>query len=339
MTSLLLRAGLLALLPFSAMAAAADAGGLDVSREDVKTFITGMERQHGFDAAALATLLGDARPQPGILELIQRPAERTLAWWEYRQRFINEDRINGGVKVWQANRSLLARIAARSGVPAEYLVAITGVETSYGRNMGRYRVLDALTTLGFDYPPRSDFFRRELEQFLLMTREDKVDPRTPLGSYAGAMGVPQFMPSSVRAYAVDDGKDGRRNLHEYGPDVFASVANYFVEHGWRPGAPVLAEINHNNSPDNPATVKLSLDDTLDSLRARGYIFSSPMPGDTPVMLLPAQLEQSLSWRIGYQNFHVITRYNRSALYAMAVHELAQAIAQRFHAGSTAAAKP
>jgi membrane-bound lytic murein transglycosylase B len=340
MTPLLLRTGLAALLSFSCLAAAAEAaGGLDVTREDVAGFIGNMEKQHGFDAAAVAGILRDAQTQPRILELIQRPAERTLAWWEYRQRFINEDRINGGVKVWQANREQLARIADRTGVPEEYLVAITGVETSYGRVMGGYRVLDALATLGFDYPPRADFFRRELEQFLLLTREDKIDPRKPQGSYAGAMGIPQFMPSSVRAYAVDDGKDGHRDLHQYGPDVFASVANYFVEHGWRPGAPVIAEINHNNPPDDPAVVKLSLDETLASLHERGYIFSSPMPDSTPVMLLPAQFEQSLGWRMGFQNFYVLTRYNRSALYAMAVHELAQSIAQRYRSGNAAAPKP
>jgi membrane-bound lytic murein transglycosylase B len=340
MTPLLLRAGLAVLLSLPCLAPAAEAvGGLDVTREEVKAFIGNMAQQHGFDATAVAAILRDARPQPRILELIQRPAERTLAWWEYRQRFINDDRINGGVKVWQTHREQLARIADRTGVPEEYLVAITGVETSYGRVMGGYRVLDALTTLGFDYPPRSDFFRRELEQFLLLTREDKIDPRKPMGSYAGAMGIPQFMPSSVRAYAVDDGKDGLRDLHQYGPDVFASVANYFVEHGWQPGAPVLAELNHNNPPDDPATTKLSLDDTLGSLHRRGYIFSSPKPEDTPVMLLPVQFEQSLGWRAGFQNFYVITRYNRSALYAMAVHELAQSIAQRYRSSNPAPLKP
>jgi membrane-bound lytic murein transglycosylase B len=201
--------------------------------------------------------------------------------------------------------------------------------------MGRDRVLDALVTLGFDYPPRAEFFRSELEQFLLLAREDGIDPRTPRGSYAGAMGVPQFMPSSVRAYAVDDGKDGHRDLFEYGPDVFASVANYFVQHGWRAGQPVLADINHLNPPDDPANAKLALDDTLASLHARGYIFNSTLPEDAPAMLVPALLEQSMIWRVGYQNFYVITRYNRSAMYAMAVHELAQAIAQRYRASLVA----
>ncbi|MEO6078274.1 MAG: lytic murein transglycosylase B [Steroidobacteraceae bacterium] len=334
MTTTLLRVSLLALLTISCTAPAAEVvTGLDVARPDVQEFIASMAMQHGFDPAGITGVLRDAQTQPRILQLIQRPAERRLAWWEYRKQFVTEERIDGGVKVWQTHREELARIADRSGVPAEYLVAITGVETSYGRNTGRYRVLDALATLGFDYPPRSEFFRRELEQFLLMTREDGVDPRMPLGSYAGAMGIAQFMPSSVRAYAVDDGQDGHRDLSEYGPDVFASIANYFVMHGWSAGQPVLAEINHGNPPDDPAAAKLALEDTLATLHARGYIFSSTMPEDTPAMLVPAALEQGMSWRVGYQNFYVITRYNRSTLYAMAVHELAQAIAQRYHAAA------
>ena len=330
----LLRAGLLALLIIARTAPAADAAtGLDVTRADVQEFITGMAKEHGFNATALASVLREAQPQPRILELIQRPAERTLAWWEYRRQFVTPERIEGGVKVWQAHRDELARIADRSGVPAEYLVAITGVETAYGRNMGRYRVLDALATLGFDYPPRSEFFRKELAEFLLMAREDNVDPLTPLGSYAGAMGVAQFMPSSVRAFAVDEGNDGHRDLTEYGPDVFASIANYFVKHGWRGGQPVLEDISHDSPPDDPAAAKLVLGDTLASLRARGYVINSTLPEDTQAMLVPAALEQGMAWRVGYQNFYVITRYNRSALYAMAVHELAQAIALRYRAAA------
>jgi membrane-bound lytic murein transglycosylase B len=340
MTPSMLRAGLLALLAISCPAPAAEAAkGLDVTRADIQDFVAGMVKDHGFDATALTTLLQEAQPQPRILELIQRPAERTLAWWEYRKQFVTEERISGGVKVWQEHRDELARIAERSGVPPEYLVAITGVETAYGRNTGRYRVLDALATLGFDYPPRSEFFRRELGEFLLMMREDNVDPATVLGSYAGAMGIAQFMPSSVRAYAVDEGKDGRRNLSEYGPDVFASIANYFTSHGWQPGQPVLAEASHANPPDDPATAKMALGDTLVSLRMRGYIFSSILPEKTQVMLVPAALEQGMSWRVGYQNLYVITRYNRSFLYAMAVHELAQAIARRNGQSVSLAAAP
>jgi membrane-bound lytic murein transglycosylase B len=307
------------------------AEGFDVSRDDIRNFVDTMVRRHRFDRDALTTLLASAQAQPKILEAIQRPAERSLAWWEYRQRFITPERIEGGVQVWLKNADALARIAAQSGVPAEYLIAITGVETFYGRITGRYRVIDSLATLGFDYPPRGEFFRRELEQFLMMAREEMLDPREPLGSYAGAMGIPQFMPSSFRRFAVDGSGDGHRNLWEEGPDVFASVGNYLREHGWRAGQPVLAEAYHDNAPDDPAVSRLVLDDSVESLHRRGYVFQTTLPDRTRAMLVPAQLADSLTWRVGFENFYAITRYNRSPLYAMAVHDLAQEIAARYRA--------
>jgi membrane-bound lytic murein transglycosylase B len=308
---------------------------LSVARSDVQSFIDSMVRRHRFDRAALTTLLSEVQLQPRIVETIQRPAERSLLWWEYRRRFLSDERINQGVALWQAHRDTLDRIAAQTGVPAEYLVAITGVETFYGRLTGRYRVLDALATLGFEYPRRAEFFRKELEQFLLMAREEKIDVLQPLGSYAGAMGVPQFMPSSYRRYAVDGNGDGRRNLWEHGPDVFASIANYFREHGWRTGQPVIIETQHTAAPDLPANFKLTFADTLGSIRQRGYAFQTTMPDSTRAMLIPAALEQSTSWRLGLQNFYVITRYNRSSSYAMTVHDLASAIAERYRASLTA----
>jgi membrane-bound lytic murein transglycosylase B len=312
---------------------------LNTARADVMGFINSMVQRHRFDRTALTSLLGQVQLQPRIIEIIRRPAERSLAWWEYRQRFMSDERINQGVALWVAHRETLDRIAAQTGVPAEYQVAITGVETFYGRLTGRYRVIDALATLGFDYPQRGEFFRKELEQFLLMTREEQIDPLQPLGSYAGAMGIPQFMPSSFRRYAVDGSADGRRNLWEHGPDVFASVANYFREHGWRTGQPVLIETRHSAPPDLPANFKLTFSDSLASIRQRGYTFESTMPDTTRAMLVPAALEQGTAWRIGLQNFYVITRYNRSSLYAMTVHDLARAIAERYRMGlaSTTAA--
>jgi membrane-bound lytic murein transglycosylase B len=330
------RASIAALL-LHFISAPALAEGFDVSRDDIQKFVGTMVQRHRFDRDEITRLLASAQSQPKILEAIQRPAERTLAWWEYRQRFITPERIEGGVKVWQKNADALARIAAQSGVPAEYLIAITGVETFYGRITGRYRVLDALATLGFDYPPRGDFFRRELEQFLMMAREEQLDPGQPLGSYAGAMGIPQFMPSSFRRFAVDGSGDGHRNLWEEGPDVFASVGNYLREHGWRVGQPVLAEAYNDNAPDDPASAKLVLGDSVESLQKRGYVFQTMLPAQTRAMLVPAQLAQGMTWRIGFQNFHAITRYNRSALYAMTVHDLAQEIAARFRAAPIAAA--
>lgn len=338
MRSLLLCAGALALKAF--FAAPAVAQGLDVNRDDVRQFVAEMQQTHGFDAASLTQLLRDVQPQARTLETIQRPAERTLAWWEYRQRFLTEDRIAGGVRVWQQHRDTLEAIARDSGVPPEYLVAITGVETSYGRITGNYRVLDSLATLAFDYPPRASFFRKELVEFLLMTREEGLDARTPRGSYAGAMGIAQFMPSSFRAYAVDGTDDGKRDLWNWGPDVFASIANYFTVHGWRRGEPVLVDAKHDAAPDDPATATAALGDTIAALRIRGYRFETPLPDTATTVLVPAtQQSGQVDWRVGFQNFHVITRYNRSLMYAMAVHDLAQAIAARHPAASTTARNP
>jgi membrane-bound lytic murein transglycosylase B len=321
--------------PAPTSASPAVAAGFDVSRDDIREFIGTMVQRHRFDRETLTILLAEAEPQPRIIEAMQRPAERALAWWEYRQRFLTPERIQGGVQVWREHAAELQRIAAQSGVPAEYLIAITGVETFYGRITGRYRVLDALTTLGFDYPPRGEYFRRELEQFLMMTREEELDPRTPLGSYAGAMGIGQFMPSSFRRFAVDGSGDGHRNLWEVGSDVFASVGNYLKEHGWQAGEPVLAEATIGASIDDPADAQLALNETVASLRARGYEFETSLPANARAMLVPAQQQEAVAWRVGFTNFHAITRYNRSALYAMAVHDLAQEIAARYRAAPAA----
>jgi membrane-bound lytic murein transglycosylase B len=338
MKPLLLHAGLLALMAIAAPVSAA-AQGLDVSRPDVQRFIADTSAARGLDQATLATLLAAAQSQPRILELIQRPAERTLAWWEYRKRFVTNERIDGGVRVWQAHREALEAAAQQSGVPPEYLVAIAGVETFYGRITGGYRVLDALATLAFDYPPRGEFFRKELGEFLAMSAEEGLDPREPRGSYAGAMGIAQFMPSSFRRYAVDGSGDGRRDLWSFGPDLFASIAHYFSEHGWRAGEPVLSDARHAASPDDPTQAGLALRYTVAALRERGYLFDTTLPDDAPAMLVPAALEEGLSWRVGYGNFYVITRYNRSLMYAMAVHELATAIAERQRTAAMVAGSP
>ena len=312
-----------------AMGAAPAVTSLDAAREDVRQFVGSLSQRHGFNRDEITALLAQVQLQPRILEAIQRPAEKALPWWEYRQRFLTEDRVAGGVRVWQQHAAVLALVEAQSGVPAEYIIAITGVETLYGRNTGRYRVLDALATLGFDYPPRGEFFRSELEQFLVMAREEKLDPRMPLGSYAGAMGIPQFMPSSFRHFAVDGDGDGRRDLWQEGPDVFASVGNYLREHGWIAGQPVLAEAWSDMPPDDPASVTLALNHTVGGLHDRGYRFGTSLPDSAQAMLIPAQLSDTTVWRVGFQNFYALTRYNRSALYGMAVNELAQAIAARY----------
>ncbi len=219
--------------------------------------------------------------------------------------------------------------ASTPASPPEYLAAILGVETYYGRLTGSYRVLDALATLAFDYPARAKFFREELEQFILLTRDLKLDPLAIKGSYAGAMGAPQFMPSNYRRYAVDANADGRIDLWTNWSDVCASVGNYLKEHGWNPGEPVLSEASVE--PDKAADLdgrSLSLAETVATLQAKGVSFDSPLPPDAPAMLIAADEPDGVRWRVGYNNFYVITRYNHSALYAMAVYELAAAVKQR-----------
>ncbi|MCI0432931.1 MAG: lytic murein transglycosylase, partial [Gemmatimonadetes bacterium] len=214
--------------------------------------------------------------------------------------------------------------ARAQGVPPEYLVAILGIETYYGRIMGSYRVIDALSTLAFDYPPRSGYFTDELEQYLLLVREESMDALAPVGSYAGAMGAPQFMPRSIRQFAVDGDGDGTRNLWNDWADVLASIANYFRVHGWQPEAPVLmeAEIDQARAHDLD-TRRLELNETVGSLREKGVEFETSLPDDAPAMLIAADEPNAVRFRVGLRNFYVITRYNRSALYAMAVHDLAR----------------
>ena len=199
----------------------------------MRDFAQTMAAQHGMDANAVEALIRDeAAHQQSIIDAISNPAE-ALPWYRYRAIFLTDERIDAGIAYWNEHRELLDAVEDRYGVPAEIVVAIIGVETQYGRYRGRHRVLDALRTLAFAYPPRADFFRSELEAFLILTNEERIDPRTPLGSYAGAMGVPQFIASSYRAYAVDFNGNGRRDLFSEPADAIGSVGNYFARHHWR----------------------------------------------------------------------------------------------------------
>lgn len=310
----------------------------DLERPEIREFVTQVSSRHALDAQAVFALLAQAEPQPKILEAISRPAEKVAPWWQYRARFLTEQRISEGVQFWETHRPLLERVSLERGVAAEYIVAIIGVETYYGRITGGYRVLDALATLAFDYPARARFFTGELEHFLLLAREESVDPLTARGSYAGAMGAPQFMPSSYRRYAVDGDSDRRRDLWTQWDDVVASVANYFREHGWQPGEPVLAECEAE--PDAPFEAdprSLELNRTLAALRADGLSCDTTLPGETPAMVLPAEEATGPVYRVGFRNFQAITRYNRSLRYAMAVHDLAQTLRGRVQASARDAA--
>ena len=306
--------------------AADPARAFDTSREDVAGFVAEMSARHGFDAAALTDLMSKTESRSSILEAIARPAEKRLNWQEYRALFMTDQRVTQGIEVAEAQSVALERAAA-GGVPAQYLVAITGVETFYGKIAGKYRVVDALATLGFDYPPRSRFFREQLEQFLLMTRDESLDSLAPLGSYAGAMGIPQFMPGSFRAFAVDGDGDGHRDLWGNWSDVFASVSNYLLKNGWRPGEPVMASADVTGARlDGLSDDKLALSETVRSLRERGVRFETTQPADAPAVLVPLPVADGIEYRVGFSNYYAITRYNRSALYASAVNDLAGAIA-------------
>jgi membrane-bound lytic murein transglycosylase B len=301
----------------------------DLSRPEIKTFIDEVARRNDLKKRDVRKLLAKAQPQPQIIELITKPAERVSPWWEYRERFLTEERIALGAQLWLDHRLELQDIAKARGVPPEYIIAIIGVETKYGRITGRYRVLDALATLAFDYPPRSEFFRKELEQFVLLAREERLDPLKTLGSYAGAMGNAQFMPSSYRKYAVDAGDDKKRDLWADWGDVFASIANYFREHGWQTGAPVMADVELDPDPTFVMDTKnLSLNETIASLAAQGVETRADLPATTPAMLVFAEQSDGPAYRVGFDNFQVIMRYNRSPRYAMAVHDLAEAVAER-----------
>ena len=322
----------------SFLAAAGGASALDTHAADVAGFIDRMVAHDAYDPRTLRRILGAAQFEPSIVAAMERPAEKALPWYRYRPIFVNERRIQEGVDFWVAHRRELRQASARTGVAPQYLVAILGVETYYGRVTGGYRVIDALATLAFDYPPRAAFFRRQLEQFLLLARDHDFDPLEVKGSYAGAMGAPQFMPSSYRRFGIDATIDGRVDLWSDWPDVFDSIGYYLRENGWVAGGAVLrdAVVGAAVAATPPDTAALGPATTVGALRAAGVrITDAPGPGSR-AWLVPAERPDGLAWRVGFENFYAITRYNRSPLYAMAVHDLAVALRRRMPAALAAA---
>lgn len=302
---------------------------LDVDRSEVREFIDRMVSRHDYDRATLTAVLKQAESQQPILEAISRPAEKTKAWHEYRDIFLTDERVQAGAEFWRTHRDALRQISEETGVSCEILVGIIGIETYFGRITGKYRVVDALATLAFDYPPRSSFFQRELEEFFLLVREEGIDVNEATGSYAGAMGAPQFMPSSFRAYAVDSSADGRRDIWTNWQDVIGSVANYFVKHGWKSGKPIVAQASLGSTWQGDALSaanSLSPQETVQSLSRQGVVFATDLPADHQSQLLVLEGENGDEYWVGFHNFFVITRYNRSVMYALAVHQLGQEIA-------------
>jgi membrane-bound lytic murein transglycosylase B len=302
-------------------------------------FIDQMVTEHGFDRAALTTSLSGATIEQKILDAMARPAERVVPWHEYREIFVNDARVSAGVDFWTQHADTIDEISKQYGVAPEMMVAIVGVETYFGRRMGGYRVLDALATLAFAYPPRAKFFAGELKEFLLLSREEDLDLTKPLGSYAGAMGAGQFIPSSYRAYAVDANSDGKRDIWTDWEDVLGSVANYFKVHGWRADEAVADQATRSAEwSGKEPTNSLDLGDTVASLVKMGYVFTTGQASDAPAgaYALEAKAGGSEYW-IGYHNFRVITRYNRSPKYALAAYQLGQAIKSSYLAARAATA--
>lgn len=293
-------------------------------RPETRQFIDRMVSKHHFNRNEVIALLGQAQTRQDIIAAMTKPAE-AKPWFQYRPIFINDARIQGGVEFWNKHEALLTRAQATYGVPPEIITAIIGVETRYGKNTGTFRVLDALYTLGFDYPPRSPFFLSELEEYLLLTREEKMDPALLKGSYAGAMGQPQFISSSYRKYAVDFDDDGARDLWQSLPDIIGSVANYFKAFGWQAGQPVVARAQVRGEEFKNFLGGVMPNTTLASFKEKGVTVAETIAPDQQAVLLEYQGESNPEYWLGLQNFYVITRYNRSPLYAMAVYQLAQEI--------------
>lgn len=307
--------------------AAVSVHAIELDQPEVETFIEAMIREHDFDRESLRDTLQQAEIKPAILEAIAKPAEKTLTWGEYRKIFVTRERIRAGAEFWREHADTLNDISTATGVPIEILVGIIGVETYFGRITGKYRVLDALATLAFLYPPRATFFRAELEQYLLLVREEGMQAIEATGSYAGAMGRPQFMPSSYRAYAVDSTGDGKRDIWNNWDDVAGSIANFFLAHRWKPGEEVTAQaILANNWRGSPPDNGLTPQDTVRSLSRQGVLFATNMPADSDSQLLALEGDEGTEHWVGFHNFFVITRYNRSVMYALAVHQLGQEIA-------------
>ena len=308
---------------------AADRTYVDVTRPNVAAFIDEMVADHDFDREALAEVLAKAEIKQSIIKKISTPAEKKLTWAEYRKIFITKERIAAGTTFWLENREMLERIHKETGVAVEMIVGIIGVETYYGRITGKDRVIDALATLAFDYPPRQTFFRNELMQFLILAREEDIDATTPVGSYAGAMGRPQFMPSSFRAYAVDAPGDGKRDIWNNWADVAGSVANYFIRHGWRSDEEVTSRATLSSRWDGPVPEPrntLTASSTVESLSKRGVVFATDLCADSKGELLTYKGDDGTEHWVGFHNFFVITKYNRSVMYALAAHQLGQEIA-------------
>ncbi len=293
--------------------------------KQVNQFIDEMVNKHGFDTNELRILFGGTRYSDRVLQAMSKPAEG-LPWYKYRKIFLKDSRIKKGVAFWKKYKDTLNRAEEVYGVPPQIIVGIVGVETQYGKYKGKDKVMDSLATLAFHYPKRAKFFRSELEQFLLLTREQNVDPLSLKGSYAGAMGIPQFISSSYRNYAVDFDEDGKKDLWQNPVDAIGSVANYFNRHGWEAGAGVAYPLSVTGDRVD-AVIDKDLKPNIRAGDLKNYDVASDqdIPAATLVKVMQFEQKGHNDYWIGLHNFYVITRYNHSPLYAMAVYQLSEEI--------------
>ncbi len=325
--SVLKHGTLLALLLTGVVAqgALSASAGAKFQSAEVRAFMDSLVQEDGFDRAELERVFAGIEYKQNVIDAISRPAEGK-PWRDYRPIFLTRSRILQGVEFWNKNQELLARAEEKYGVPAEIIVAILGVETRYGQNFGSFRVIDSLATLGFHYEPRASFFRKELREFLIMAREESSDPFEMLGSYAGAMGYPQFIPSSFRAYAVDFDGNGKRDFWSGSVDAIGSIGNYLARNGWKAGEPIVLRTR----VDGPGAQKIANqskkpDLAPSVLAAHGVLVPDSLGPQDEASLVRLEGAYGEEFWLGLHNFHVIMTYNRSRLYAMAVYQLAQEV--------------
>ena len=301
----------------------------DFDLDQIIELVDEMVAEYNFESKELHTLFEEAQKKERIIELISRPAEKAKPWHEYREIFVTDKRIEAGVEFWEKNHDSLERARRNYGVEPHFIVSIIGVETFYGRITGGYRVLDSLATLSFEYPPRSKFFRRELKQFLLLSREEGKDPLSLSGSYAGAMGLGQFIPSSYREYAIDFDGDGYRDIWSNETDAIGSVGNYFERHGWNGEQVVVVPVRlSNDGPQLQPNIDWKPEKTVKQLAKDGLDLGSvdkAISLDTKATLIKMDGKSGPEYWLGTNDFYVITRYNHSRMYALAVFQLAEAI--------------
>lgn len=298
-----------------------------VDEQKVNDFARNYSYQNNIPLAEVEAILSKAEFQSSIIEKMERPAEGTMTWTRYRNIFMQDDRINAGVAFWKENESILNAVSADSGIPVAIILGILGVETFFGQRKGTYQVLDALYTLAFAYPKRSKFFTSELGKFIDLSRKENLDIGEVKGSYAGAIGYCQFMPSSYIAYAKSYDEGGNVDLVNSVDDAIASVANYLKVHRWRQGEPIVAEAVKNTS-DTYQKQSLKPKYKIDHYRNLGYALKNETIFNQAVSLIELEKNEGNEYWFGFNNFYVITRYNHSSLYAMAVYQLGEAIKER-----------